>query len=109
MSKSTWEEMRVYKYCFKFEREVDFIEAKETLQLSLLAASGLFGEASVLMDVWHGFDRGQRAIFLHGRTHIAEAVCKIFIAFAIKEFGDDSFSFSVDCRHKQNIPMGTGV
>ncbi len=76
---------------FEFEKQADLTEVEATLQLAILAAQGLFGEACVRTEVAYHLDTDKRVVLLDGRTTSGEAVVRIFTAFITREFGDDAF------------------
>lgn len=76
---------------FEFDLVVDFDEAETTLQLAIMAAEGLVGEACVRMDVTFEVDPALRTIFIDGGSPTGEVVTRIFTSLLTHEFGADVF------------------
>ena len=85
---------------FRFASPTALVEAEATLQLSILAAEGLFGEASVRTDASYHVDVPRAMLLVDGGTACGAAVVRIFTVFLIKEFGADGFAV-------RRIPCGT--
>ncbi len=76
---------------FSFRAGIDLTEVEATLQLAIVAAEGLFGEARVRMEVAYHVDAPRSMILIDGRTGAGDAVVRIFTAFVTREFGEDAF------------------
>jgi hypothetical protein len=79
-------------YRYKFREDVDLLEAERTLHMAILAAEGLYGEARVRMDVAYAVDETIRVIVVDASTDVGDAVCAIFTAFLLREFGRQAFN-----------------
>jgi hypothetical protein len=84
--------MNTAVFRFTFAPGVDLTEAEATLQLSILAAEGLFGEARVRMEVSYHADAPRSVIVVDGSTPSGDAVVRIFTSFLTREFGPEGFS-----------------
>jgi len=84
--------MRTDVYKFTFDPPVDMLETEATLQLAIVAAEGLFGEARTRMDAAYFVDAPRASLLVDGNTAVGNAVIRIFTAFATREFGSDAFA-----------------
>lgn len=84
--------MRTDVFRFTFAPAVDMIEAEATLQLTIVAAEGLFGESRTRMEVTYFADVPRHALVIDGSTSAGSAVVHIFTAFITHEFGADAFT-----------------
>lgn len=84
--------MRTDVFRFTFTPAVNMLEAEATLQLAIVAAEGLFGEARTRMDAAYLVDAPRASMLVDGNTSVGNAVIRIFTAFATHEFGADAFS-----------------
>ena len=78
-------------YRYRFSRNVDLREARDTLLLALLAAEGLFGRTRVRMDAAWAEDAVLNVLVVDAGTLVGMTVCLIFTAFLTAEFGADAF------------------
>ena len=83
--------MSAHVYRYRFADKVRMLEVEETFFLSTFAAEGLYGEARVRLDTGYSISQQKRSLVIDGGTAVGRAVCRIFTALAIKEFGADSF------------------
>ena len=83
--------MSAHVYRYRFAGKVRMLEVEETFFLSTFAAEGLYGEARVRLDTGYSMSRQKRCLVIDGSTVVGRAICRIFTALAIKEFGADSF------------------
>jgi hypothetical protein len=104
-------------YRYRFSKDVDLREARDTLRLAQLAAEGLFGRCRVEMDTAWVSDPSIHTIVVHAGTLVGMSVCLIFTAFLKAEFGaaafdvhqvalDMSFTTQAGCpgdRHEPHI------
>jgi len=97
--------MRTDVFRFTFAPFVDMIEAEATLQLAIVAAEGLFGEARTRTDVGYFADVPRHVIVVDGSTPAGSAVVRIFVAFVTHEFGADAFAV----RRVTTAPAQTSV
>lgn len=77
---------------FTFASDMDLHDAESTLQLSILAAEGLFGEARVRMDASYLADTPRSVILVDGSTPVGDAIVRIYTGFLTREIGADGFS-----------------
>ncbi len=77
---------------FAFATAVDLTDVEATLQVAIVAAEGIFGEAQVRMEVSYHLDPDHRAIHIDAGTAAGEAVVRVFTALVIREFGPDAFT-----------------
>lgn len=98
--------MNEYVYRFRFDDGPRMLEVEETYFLSTFAAEGLYGEARVRMDTGYSISKEKRAIVIDASTAVGRAVCSIFTALAIKEFGANSFSLDRIPRRRDKEEAG---
>lgn len=84
--------MNTRVYQFEFTPLVDITEAEATLQLAIIAAEGLFGEAQVRMTVSYHAVPAHRVIHVDGGSESGDAVVRIFTSLLTCEFGPDEFT-----------------
>ena len=78
-------------YRYRFAKDIDLRDARDTLLLALLAAEGLFGRGRVRMDsAWAG-DESINVIVIDAGTLVGMTISLIFTAFITAEFGTDAF------------------
>lgn len=94
-------------YRFKFVPSVSLEEAEMTIQLSLIAAEGLHGEARVRLDAAYYLNEKERQITVDARTPIGQDVAAIYCGFCLREFGRDAFDISR--REKVSTPADAGT
>ncbi len=80
----------VQRYTFKATVPADEIES--TVLLSILATEGLHGQSRVLHEAAYYFDADTRVCVIDCSTEVGRDVCRIFGGFAIREFGEGSFT-----------------
>lgn len=78
-------------YRYRFSRDVDLREPRDTLLLALLAAEGLFGRTRVRMDAAWAEDEALNVLIVDAGTLVGMTGCLIFTAFLTAEFGADGF------------------
>ncbi|MGC9455244.1 MAG: hypothetical protein ACP5HU_10320 [Phycisphaerae bacterium] len=78
-------------YRYRFSRDIDHGEARDTLVLALLAAEGLFGHTRVRMDAAWAEDETLQVLVVDAATLVGMTVCLIFTAFLTAEFGAEGF------------------
>ncbi|MFO0875665.1 MAG: hypothetical protein U0575_17100 [Phycisphaerales bacterium] len=76
---------------FTFASGVGLCEVESTLQLSILAAEGLFGEARVRMDASYLADAPRSVIVVDGSTPVGDAIVRIYTGFLTREIGPEAF------------------
>ncbi len=79
----------VYRY--SFAPAVPFEEVEGTLVLALLAAESLHGQSQVRLDAAHAVDAAKRRCVIDASTRVGSDINRLFIGFASREFGQDSF------------------
>jgi len=79
-------------YQYEFRAGTDLRDVEDTLLLALLAAEGVFGEARVRLDSAYRIDQEARTATVDASTAVGQIVNGIFAAFALREFGRDSFT-----------------
>jgi hypothetical protein len=84
--------MSVELYRFKFDPTVPLEEAEMALQLALVAAEGLFGEARVRVDGGYFVDEPRRTISVDAATAVGQSVVSIYGGFLLREFGNEAFA-----------------
>lgn len=80
----------VYRY--EFEPEVSVEEIEESLFMAILCCEALHGKASTRLDAGHYFDRDKRSCAIDSTTQVGNDFNRLFVGFALKQFGEDSFS-----------------
>ena len=83
--------MRLDIYRYVFKESVPMDQAEATLQLAVIAAEGLYGQARVRLDAAYVIDQAKRVLVVDGRGPIGRCICRIFTAYLKQEFGDDAF------------------
>jgi hypothetical protein len=94
---------------FTFAPGVDIRDVESTLQLSILAAEGLFGEASVRMDASYLSDAPRSVIVVDGSTAVGDAIVRIYTGFLTREIGADAFSVRRMSAPRQASSAAHGV
>lgn len=94
--------MPVDIYRFTFVDDVPLEEAELTLQLSLVAAEGLYGEARLRLDAGYFINEDRRTISVDAATEVGQSIVNIYSCFLLREYGSDSFKVSRDCRKGKN-------
>lgn len=95
-------------YRFRFARDVDLREAKDTLLLALLAAEGLFGRSRVQMDAAWAADESINTLLIDAGTLVGLTVSLILTAFITAEFGADAFDVErVETLHVGRANLAT--
>ncbi|REK40903.1 MAG: hypothetical protein DWQ20_00815 [Actinobacteria bacterium] len=80
------------EYEFGFT-DKDRDEAAATLRLAHIAVEGLFGEARSRLEVsTRVTTNGGDLLVIDASSAPGEALCRIFLAFAAREFGADAFT-----------------
>jgi len=91
-------------YRFEFAEQIPLEEAEMTLQLALIAAEGLFGSARVRLDAGYRVDEARRVIAVDAGTEVGAAVVRVFVGFAMREFGESSIQIR---RARRNPDPGS--
>ena len=96
--------MKEFIYRYQFKKGAPMLEVELTLQLAVLAAECLHGEARVRLDGGYSISEEKLAIVVDAGTPVGRDICRIFTGLAIKEFGEDSFKVEriVRDREKEN-------
>lgn len=82
------------QYCFR--PGVRLVDARETLELAVIACQALHGEPAVLLSTrWH-FDNSTRRCTINGDDEVSHDLNLIFAGLIIREFGPESFRI---CRN----------
>lgn len=77
---------------YKFEPSVPAEEIESSVLLAILAAEGLHSQAQVRLDARYHCDAERHACVIDASTEVGHAVSRIFAGFAIREFGEGSFT-----------------
>ena len=77
---------------YNFESSVLPEEIESSVLLAILAAEGLHGQSQVRLDARYLFDAEKRACVIDASTDVGRDVSRIFAGFAIREFGESSFT-----------------
>ena len=86
--------MPTLPYRFALDASVPLDEAEQTLQLTLLALEGLYGQAAVRLDGRYIVCPDAYAIVVDGAGEVGSAAVRVFTALLTREFGEDAFSVS---------------
>lgn len=78
-----------YRYCFAAGVPAEEIES--SLLLAVLAAEALYGETRVRLDAEHAFDPAHKACVIGAGTEVGADLNQLFVSFASRQFGADSF------------------
>jgi hypothetical protein len=79
---------------YEFEATVPADEIESTLLLAVLAVEGLHGTSRVRLDAKYCFDPEKHACVIDADTIVGQDISRIFTGFAIREFGEETFSVS---------------
>jgi len=77
---------------YLFREGIDMKDVEDTLLLAVMAAEGIFGEASVRENHRVSEDRDARAIAVDASTPVGQVVNLIFASYIAKEFGPENFA-----------------
>jgi hypothetical protein len=80
----------LYKY--QFSKGVPLGDIEETLLLAVLAAESLHGQSSVRLDAGYHLDKDKRACVIDAGTAVGRDINRLFMGFALREFGEDSLA-----------------
>ncbi|HMN39500.1 MAG TPA: hypothetical protein PKE29_01550 [Phycisphaerales bacterium] len=80
----------IYRYAF--DRRIAFSTVLDTLNLAVIGAESLHGEARVRLDARFVNEPAKRAVVIDTTTAVGKAVNTLFAGFAAREFGDHAFS-----------------
>ena len=83
--------MKTDVFRFQFESDESLAHAEHTLNLSLFAVEGLFGQALVRMDAGFHVDDPRRVILVDGSSDVGDAIVRVFTALLLREFGEFGF------------------
>lgn len=100
-------ERNIYRYKFEIDVLLEDIEA--TLDLALLGAQGLHGEASVRLDARYVVDYEKRAIVIDATTAVGQSLNQLFICYVRQEFGDGAFRVEHVDRLPVVVPAGAAA
>lgn len=79
-------------YVFKFQREADAVQSELNMVPSVIAAESLYGKGAVRLGLQYTLCRQKNAMVIKSVNEAAEAVVRIFTNYAIKVFGEQSFT-----------------
>lgn len=96
-------------YRFKFDPSVPLEEAELTLQLALVAAEGLYGEARLRVDGGYFVNEDRRTISVDASTTVGQSIVNIYSGFLMREYGSDAFKVSRDCRRGDQAASATSA
>ena len=88
-------------YRYRFCQGVSLREAEDDLFLAMLAAEGLYGPARIRLDAAYYMDESIRAIVVDASTPVGQDINGIFVAFLIRQFGQDAF----DVKRVEPLPV----
>jgi hypothetical protein len=77
---------------YKFEASVPAEEIENSVLLAILAAEGLHSQSQVRLDARYLCDAEKHACVIDASTDVGRDVSRIFSGFAIREFGEGSFT-----------------
>lgn len=80
----------IYRYTFGPDVPADEIE--DTLHLAVLAAECLHGQSRVRLDASYCMDTDKRACVIDATSDVGRDISRMFTGFAIREYGERSFS-----------------
>jgi len=83
--------MKAGIYRYTFNESVSMPEAEATLQLAILAAESLFGEATVRLSAGYTIDEDKRVCVLDATNEVGRSICQIYTGYVTHEFGADAF------------------
>jgi hypothetical protein len=78
-------------YRYRFQPSVPLKELETTLLLAIMATESLHGQAQVRLDAGHCLDRDRRACVIDAATPVGRDLNRLFVGFALREFGEDAF------------------
>lgn len=94
--------------CYSFEASVPASEIENTLLLAVLAAEGLHGQSRVRLDATYCFDAEKHACMIGSSSDVGRDICRMFTGFAIREFGETTFSVQrsegAPDKQKEGVP-----
>ena len=93
---------------YSFRTTIPSGDIEETLLLAVMAAEGIHGQSQVRLDAAYSFDEGKHACVIDCGSDVGRNICRIFAGFAIREFGEDSFSVSPRGSAVQSHAAATG-
>ncbi|NQT19508.1 MAG: hypothetical protein HQ592_07375 [Planctomycetes bacterium] len=77
---------------YQFEPKIPPRDIEETLQLAVLAAECLHGEARVRLDTSYSIDKDKHVYVVDASSDVGRDILRIFTGFATREFGEHAFS-----------------
>jgi hypothetical protein len=92
----------VQRYTFK--TSVPAGEVENTLLLAVMAVEGLHGQARVRLEAGYAFDAEKHTCVIEAGSEVGRDICRVFIGFAIREFGEAAFSV----RRADRLPEKQG-
>ena len=78
-------------YRIDFGPEVDLEESKKLLAGAIMVIESLYGTPTTLMDLATKFDDDRRVLLIDGTEKPGVDLAKIFIGFAVRNFGEMAF------------------
>ncbi|QDU23754.1 hypothetical protein [Urbifossiella limnaea] len=78
-------------YRYTFDPAVPADELGDTLVLAVIAAEALHGESQTRLDAGHAVGDGGRVVVIDAGTAVGRDLNRLFVGFATREFGPDSF------------------
>lgn len=79
-------------YRYRFDEDIDLEDVEETLELALVATTGLFGGCRTQMDAAWAADESINTIVVDAGTLVGMTVGLIFTAFLRVELPAEAFS-----------------
>lgn len=92
--------MRTDIYRYVLSERIPVHEAEATLQLAVIAAEGLYGQARVRLDARYAIDDAGREIVVHACNEVGACICRVFTGYLACEFGEDAFQVRPVCRQQ---------
>jgi hypothetical protein len=92
----------VYRYVFS--QGVPFADVLSTLNLAIIAVESLHGESRSRLDARFTDDATKRAVVIDASTVVGQALNEVFVGYARREFGEDSFR--VERINRAAVPAG---
>ena len=80
----------IYRYAFESAIPADEIE--NTVLLAVLAAESLHGKSQVRLGASYCFDAERLVCVIDATSDVGRDISRIFTGFAIREYGERSFS-----------------
>lgn len=90
---------------FVFADEVPFEDVEASLLLAIWATESLHGSERVRMDAGHFLDTDARTVVVAADTDAGRDLCKVFLGFLRREFGEDAFRIERNNQPNPRHPL----